>query len=127
MVQPPSVVIAEDVAMAGHLLRALVEKAGGIVAYTATDGQSAVDAFRRERPDLVFLDLHMPKMGGLEALRTIRGIDSDAFVTITSADTPRRSIEEALSLGAQAFLTKPISLAQVRALLGRCHRPGGPH
>lgn len=113
--------------MAGHLLRALVEEAGGTVTITATDGEGAVEAFRRERPELVFLDLFMPKMNGLEALRAIRRLDPEAFVVVISADTPMDCIEEARALGAQAFLIKPIGLAQIRALLERYDRLRRPH
>lgn len=118
--------------MAGQLLRALIEQAGGIVTDTAPDGERAVEAFRRKRPDLVFLDMFMPKMNGLEALRAIRHLDPEAFVVVISADTPRDCIEEARALGAQAFLTKPINLAQIRALFerhDRLHdqRRGSPH
>lgn len=108
--------------MAGHLLRALIEQAGGIVTGTAPDGEYAVEAFRRKRPDLVFLDMFMPKMNGMEALRAIRHLDPEAFVVVISADTPRDYVEEARALGAQAFLTKPINLAQIRALIERHER-----
>ncbi|HKK05224.1 MAG: response regulator [Gammaproteobacteria bacterium] len=125
MSQPPSILIAEDVGMAGELLRAIVENAGAVVTAVVTDGEDAVETFRQRRPDIVFVDMFMPKMNGLEVLRAIRAMDPMAFVVLVSAEAPMARVKEAHELGAQAFLVKPVRLAQVRALLEQFARIQG--
>ena len=111
--------------MAGELLRAIVENAGAVVTAVVTDGENAVETFRERRPDIVFADMFMPKKNGLEVLREIRAIDPMAFVVLVSAEAPMTRVKEAHELGAQAFLVKPVRLAQVRALLDQFARIHG--
>ncbi len=111
--------------MAGELLRAIVENAGAVVTAVVTDGEDAVETFRQRRPDIVFVDMFMPKMNGLEVLRAIRAMDPMAFVVLVSAEAPMARVKEAHELGAQAFLVKPVRLAQVRALLEQFARIQG--
>jgi two-component system response regulator RegX3 len=81
------------------------------------DGRQAVDAFRRERPDLVLLDLMLPGLPGLDVLRVIRR-DSDVPVIVVSAKDAESDIVAALELGADDYLTKPYS---IRELIARIH------
>ncbi len=71
------------------------------------DGAAAAEAYRRERPSVVLLDLAMPRMGGMESLGEIRGVDPDASVIILTAYVEIPKAVEAMRLGAYDYLTKP--------------------
>ena len=71
------------------------------------DGADAAEAYRRERPSVVLLDLAMPRMGGMESLGEIRGVDPDASVIILTAYVEIPKAVEAMRLGAYDYLTKP--------------------
>jgi len=79
------------------------------VSMTGLDGLAAV---RLHRPDLILLDMHLPDIGGLELLRHFKRDDAvaDIPVLVVSADATRERIEEALTLGAAQYLTKPLDL-----------------
>lgn len=72
-----------------------------------TKGNEAVDLARRERPDVILMDLRMPRMSGLEAIRQIRGFDPDVPIIAFSAYTDKRTRSQALAAGATSFFVKP--------------------
>jgi two-component system chemotaxis response regulator CheY len=67
----------------------------------------------RLRPDVVFMDMVMPLMGGIDALREIRAFDPNAHVLMCSAMGQRELVDEALEAGARGFISKPFTPAQV--------------
>ena len=71
------------------------------------DGADAAEAYRRERPSVVLLDLAMPRMSGMEALGEIRAVDPEASVIILTAYVEIPTAVEAMRLGAYDYLTKP--------------------
>jgi len=85
----------------------------------ATDGLEAVEAFQRDTPDLVLLDLFMPGMDGIEALRRIMDIDEDAKVVILTAMGQEQMRNECLKLGAVDYIVKPFEEEQVVEVLHR--------
>ncbi|MBS0630979.1 MAG: response regulator [Verrucomicrobia bacterium] len=72
----------------------------------AGNGEEAVEVYKRENPDLVLLDISMPKVDGLETLKRIRAIDPDAVVIMLTSMANRQSIEEALNNGAANYIRK---------------------
>ncbi len=93
---------------------------------TATDGTEAMELFGRARPDLVLLDLMMPRLDGLEVCRQIRAVDPTPII-ILSIKGGEADIVSALDLGADDYLVKPFRLAEllarVRAVLRRGSKP----
>ena len=91
---------------------------------TATDGQEAVEKAVKERPDLILMDVLMPRMTGIEACRRIRQIDATRSIPIIMVITPgeTRTIEAALGSGCSDYVTKPIAgvelLSKLKAHLG---------
>ena len=79
-----------------------------IVGETET-GQIAIDLYEKVKPDLVILDILMPDMNGLEALKKIREIDPDARVLMCTASEQSSHVQEALSLGAKGYIVKPFT------------------
>ena len=84
---------------------------------TAADGQEAVELFRAEKPDLVLMDLMMPRMDGLAACQKIRAAEKKGaripVLFLTARDTQHDKLSSALS-GGDDFISKPISLQELR-------------
>ena len=88
----------------------------GVSIRSVSDPAAAEDAFKQFGPDLVLLDLHMPKVDGLEILRRLRGERSDEGfvpVVVLSGDQTKVARNSALVLGADDFLTKPLDRQEV--------------
>jgi CheY-like chemotaxis protein len=117
----PVALIAEDSATTRKILQRLAEERGFHV-IEARDGQEAVDAAQAHRPDLIFLDIHMPNMNGLEALEEIRDRDPNVPVVIVSSSADPETSEEALALGAVNLIRKPFNREEIQFVLDRIYR-----
>ncbi len=76
--------------------------------FEAKDGLEAVEAFKNEKPDIVFMDLTMPNMNGMEALKEIKKMDSNAIVVMSTADRQKETKKELIENGAMDVLHKPV-------------------
>ncbi len=100
-------------------------KREGYTVIIAKDGQEAMEAITRERPDLVLLDVMMPKKTGLEVCQEVRAVEALQTTKILMLTAKGRDIDVAkgLALGADAYMTKPFStrelLLKVAQMLGR--------
>jgi DNA-binding response OmpR family regulator len=98
----------------------------GFQLLTARDGEEAIQLWRRHRPDLVLLDVMLPKRDGWDVLREMRREDPDTRVLILSAKDQETDKVLGLELGADDYVTKPFSLpellARIRAALRRVRR-----
>jgi DNA-binding response OmpR family regulator len=119
----PSVLIVDD----EQHIRLLIEQAleeledDGVELMTAPDGQVALDVVRNQAPDLVFLDVTMPKLNGFEACDTIKhelGM-TDTFVCMLTAKGQAYDRERGLEAGADLFLTKPFDPDELLAIARR--------
>lgn len=90
------------------ITRTLAEYDMEIVA-TASNGEEAVSLFAATKPDVVTMDLTMPRMDGLECIRAIRKINSKVHILVVSALADKSTAIQALKEGAQGFLCKPFS------------------
>lgn len=77
--------------------------------FRAEDGEEAVSIFSRERPELVTMDLTLPRLDGLGAIRRIREIAPHSSILVISALNSHKTAMEAIALGACGFLTKPFT------------------
>ena len=115
------VLVVDDAAfMRMRCSRLLIEQ--GHVVVEAANGREAVDVYQLEQPDLVLMDITMPEMDGLEALRAIRQVDPAAKVAMLTAMGQQQIVIEAIKSGAKDFLVKPFDrervLAAVEKLVG---------
>jgi two-component system chemotaxis response regulator CheY len=101
------VLIVDDLTFIKMVLKDLVEKAGFRVVGEASDGEEALRMFEEKRPDVVLMDVTMPKMDGLTALQKILAVDPEAKVIMCSALGQQRLILQAIQLGAKDFIVKP--------------------
>lgn len=102
-----SVLIADDSSFMRKLLKDMLGKGGFKVIFEAHDGQDAIQKYKAFSPDILLLDLTMPKVNGLNVLKEIRDYDSSANVIICSAMGQKFFIQEALHYGAKDFVIKP--------------------
>ncbi|MBW2280632.1 MAG: response regulator [Deltaproteobacteria bacterium] len=101
------ILIVDDAAFMREMLRDLLTEEGFEIAAEAADGDEAVAAYAEYTPDLVMLDIVMPRKSGLEALREIVASDADATVVMCSALGQESLVMEALDAGAKDFVVKP--------------------
>jgi DNA-binding response OmpR family regulator len=117
------ILVVDDEPKVARLARDYLEK-NGFRVLTAADGQSALATARREKPDLVILDLMLPNIDGREVCRILRR-ESDVPIIMLTALSEEIDQVTGLEIGADDYITKPFSpramVARVRALLRRTH------
>ncbi len=101
------ILIVDDAAFMREMLCDLLTEEGYQIAAQAADGDEAVAAYAEHSPDLVMLDIVMPRKSGLEALREIVAHDPEAKVVMCSALGQESLVMEALEAGAKDFVVKP--------------------
>jgi two-component system, chemotaxis family, chemotaxis protein CheY len=103
----PSVLIADDAAFMRMMLKNVLTEAGFEVVGEAENGAVAVARYRELNPDLTTMDITMPEMDGLAALREIREQDPGARVVMCSAMGQQSMVIESIQAGARDFIVKP--------------------
>jgi len=119
--------VVEDFEDSRFMMRQLLELAGYRVV-EATDGEEAIKLAVAEQPELILMDLSLPKLDGLAATRMIRqqdGLGQVPIVAVSAHDSPG-SRSEALAAGCDEYVTKPIDFDQLSTLLHRL-LPGTPN
>ena len=111
--------VVDDAMLMRRMIRDAATEAGWEVVGEAKNGLEGVSLYEQLRPDLVTMDVVMPEMGGLEALRKIRSLDPGARVVMVTALDQKQTIEEAIRDGAIDFIVKPFDRERIRGLLGR--------
>jgi len=116
----PIVLVVDDSSEMRRYLRVLLETESYLVE-TASSGREALDHVRRgSRPDVVLLDIQMPGMNGLSTLRHLLKLVPGLKVIMCSGVEDSRKIQRASSLGAQAFISKPVQPLYLSAAIERC-------
>jgi DNA-binding response OmpR family regulator len=121
------ILVAEDDPKQARLIQLYLEREGHSVA-TVSDGRAALEYARARKPDLLVLDVMMPKVDGLDVCRILRA-DSKVPILLLTARSTEDDLLLGLDLGADDYMTKPFSprelAARVRALLRRAGAAGG--
>ena len=111
------VLIADDAAFMREMLAEILGDAGYEVCAQAADGSQAVTMFQEHSPDVLTLDIVMPRKSGLEALREIMALDPGACIVMCSALGQEALVVEALEAGARDFVVKPFKPDQVTQVI----------
>lgn len=114
-----SIVIADDDATTRFVLRLLLTENQFNVAGEAGNGEKAVDLCKALKPGLVFLDIDMPKMDGMQAAQQIRKMNPDIGIVMISAISTLDNVRQALQAGADAFVVKPFTAAKLVDAIGK--------
>jgi two-component system chemotaxis response regulator CheY len=118
----PSVVVVDDDSMMREMLRLILRSDDYEVIGEASDGGDAISLCEELRPGLVLLDINMPKMDGLQALKEIRKVSPATIVLMVSADATMDKVREAVALGASGFVVKPLNQASVLDKIAMCFK-----
>ncbi len=113
------VLIADDAAFMREMLRDILTDGGYEICAEAADGNEAVSAYQEHQPDLVTLDIVMPRKSGLEALREMVAANPGACVVMCSALGQEALVMEALEAGAKDFIVKPFKPDHVLDVLAK--------
>jgi two-component system chemotaxis response regulator CheY len=104
-----NILVVDDSAIMRKNLRNILTKAGYNVIAEATNGLEAYQAFEKHRPDLVTMDITMPVMDGIQAVKKIIGSFPEAKIVVISAFDQRSMLFEAMENGAKHYIIKPIT------------------
>jgi two-component system chemotaxis response regulator CheY len=119
--------VVDDALIMRAIIKDTARSAGWEIAGEATNGAEAVARYRELKPDLVTLDIVMPEMDGVEALRSIRQENPDAHVVMISAIDQRAKLSECIQLGALDFVVKPFDKQRLHSLFQTyLHTKGSP-
>lgn len=117
-----TVLVVDDAAFMRMMIRDILSKEGYCV-LEAVNGRDAVEKYEEMRPDVVTMDITMPELDGVTALKRIREADPSARVLMVSAMSRHEVIAEALDAGALAYIQKPFQPAKMLDVLKRCIVP----
>jgi len=101
------VMVVDDAMFMRASLKMMLEKNGFEVAAEAENGAIAVQKYKEIKPDFVTMDITMPEMDGLQALKLIKQFDPDAKIVVVSAMGQEPVVKEAILSGAKSFIVKP--------------------
>ena len=116
------IMVVDDAAFMRMMVKNALAQGGYTDVIEATDGQDAVKTYTEQKPELVLMDITMPNMDGLEALKKIKEIDSNSQVVMCSAMGQESMVIEAIKSGAKDFIVKPFQedrvLEAVKKVIG---------
>ena len=111
------IMIVDDSSFMRMMIRSILNKAGYEIIAEADNGITAIEQYRQYRPDLIMLDITMPKLSGIEALREIRAEFPRAKAIMVSAMGQKPMVVEAIQAGASDFVIKPFLEEKVLATI----------
>jgi two-component system, chemotaxis family, chemotaxis protein CheY len=95
----------------------IVKQLGNVTVVEAVNGEDAIAVFERERPQIVLLDVNMPRLGGIETLKRLKAIDPACIVIMLTSLANRETVEKALEHGAVHYIRKDTPKEEIAAAL----------
>lgn len=114
-----NILIVDDSRTSRKILREILEDAGHTIVGEGVDGEEGYLKFKELKPDLVTLDITMPKLDGIEALQLIRKSDENAKVVMITAAGQKEKMIQAVKYGAAEFIAKPYEEDEVKQIIDR--------
>ena len=108
-----NIMICDDAAFMRMMIKDILTKNGYEIAGEAENGVKAVEKYNETKPDLVLMDITMPEMDGIEALKKIKASDPSASVIMCSAMGQQAMVIESIQSGAKDFIVKPFQADRV--------------
>lgn len=108
-----SVLIVDDNDMTRETLRVILRSDDYNVIGEATDGDTALDMVTKLKPNMVLLDVIMPKVSGIEALKSIRLVSADVSILMVTANQDQETVSEAVKAGISGYIIKPFNAKKV--------------
>lgn len=114
-----SVLIVDDAAFMRLAIKQMLEANGHTMAGEAGNGIDAIKVYAEVKPDVVILDITMPEMNGIEALKRIKILDPNARIIICSAIGQQAMLAQAIEYGAEEFIVKPFEADRLMASIDK--------
>jgi len=118
------ILVVDDESHIRKFVTLMVASLGSPVVLEAANGTEALQVYEREKPDLVLLDVNMPRIDGLETLRSLKRVNPACNVIMLTSLVNRHTVEECLELGAFAYVRKDNPpdemMAQLKTLVASC-------
>ena len=115
------ILVVDDAAFMRMMIKDILSKNGYEIAGEAENGLKAIEKYKELMPDLVLMDITMPEMNGIDAVKNIKAIDSGAKIVMCSAMGQQAMVIESIQAGAKDFIVKPFQadriLEKVQAVL----------
>ena len=111
------ILISDDSILSRKQLKDAILRLGTPKFIETSNGQDAIDSYKREKPDLVFLDIVMPVKDGNAAIREIREYDPKAEIIIVSSVGTQAQLKAAIESGAKDFIQKPMNPNQIASII----------
>lgn len=111
------ILICDDSLLARRNLRETLKGLNCSNIIEVADGQSAIDTYKNEKPDITFLDIVMPVKDGITAVKEICEFDSSAYVIMVSSVGTQAHLKEAIKSGASDFMQKPATIEQLKHVI----------
>ena len=111
------ILIGDDSILARKQLKDIIAQYGGTTFVEAANCQEAIDKFKSDKPDIVFLDIVMPVKDGIAAVKEIRESDPKAVIIIVSSVGTQAQLKNAIEAGAKDFIQKPLNVEQIERVL----------
>lgn len=112
-----SILIVDDALVMRKIIGSIALESGWTIAAEAENGLRGLELYQELRPDLVTMDLVMPIMGGLEALKKIHEFDANARIVVITAVDQKQTLADAIEAGASDFIVKPFQREHVKSVL----------
>lgn len=107
------ILIVDDSRTSRKMLRGILESNGHEIVDEAVNGQEGVQKYQALKPDVVTLDITMPVVDGVEALKMIKALDANAKIVMVTAAGQKNKMIECIKCGANEFLTKPFDQKEI--------------
>jgi two-component system chemotaxis response regulator CheY len=113
------IMVVDDAAFMRQMLKQIIAELGYEVIADAANGEEAVKMYSQMQPDLVTMDITMPEMDGIEAVRAIRKINPAAKIIMCSAMAQQKLVIDAITAGAKDFVAKPFQAEKIKETIQR--------
>ena len=117
------ILIIDDSPVSRQIVKKCLPKDQSFEIYEAGNGQDGLEQYKKNKPDVTFLDLTMPVMDGFEALGEIKKIDDNAPVVVLTADIQKKTVDKVMAMGASMVVPKPVSAAALEKALNIAMQP----
>lgn len=114
-----NILIVDDSRTSRRMLRQILEEAGHTIVGESVNGEEGYLKYKELKPDLVTLDITMPKLDGIEALQLIKKFDEDVKVVMITAAGQKEKMIQAIKYGAAEFIAKPYEAEEVKQIIDK--------
>lgn len=121
-----NILVVDDAIFVRKILRSMITSLGHDVCCEVDNGIDALERYKISKPDMVFMDINMGEMDGLEALRKIKEYDANAMIVICTVHNTSNKVQEAIGLGAIDYITKPIEKERLQKCFDKVERMLNP-